>query len=165
MPGTLCEHCTALCCRYIALPIDTPRTSADFNDMRWFLLHEGVSVFVEDGDWYISILTTCRHLQAGHRCGIYEERPRICRSYSTENCDYHSGDYGWQHHFTCPEHLDEYRRVHWRREQRHGRGQRSRGRHRGARLKAHPRRPKPTNYAAQTRDIRGIPLPVIGAAS
>jgi uncharacterized protein len=112
MPGILCEHCTAACCRYIALPIETPTERADFDDVRWYLLHENISVFVEKGDWYISIVTSCRHVQADGRCGIYARRPRICRKYTTENCDYHSGDYGWEAHFTCPEHLDEYLRAH-----------------------------------------------------
>jgi Fe-S-cluster containining protein len=105
-----CEHCTALCCRYIALPIDTPKEPRDFDDIRWYLLHENISVFVEDGDWYICIQTRCRHLQADHRCQIYATRPRICRRYDFTNCDYHSGDYNWEHHFTCVEHLEEYLR-------------------------------------------------------
>lgn len=112
MGGILCEHCTALCCRYIALPIDAPETRKDFDDIRWYLLHEGVHVFVEDGDWYITMQTNCRHLQPDYRCGIYQTRPQICRDYTTENCDYHSGDYGWEQHFSAPDHLDEYLRLH-----------------------------------------------------
>ena len=108
MSGNLCEQCVGACCRYIALPIEEPTTASEFNDIRWYLIHENVSVFVEDGDWYISFHTTCRHLLADHRCGIYETRPKICRKYTTDNCDYHSGDYGWEEHFTTPEHLEEY---------------------------------------------------------
>lgn len=110
MPGILCEHCTAACCRYVALPIETPTTRADYDDIRWYLLHERISIFVEDGDWYINFVADCRHLQPDQHCNIYNTRPRICRQYTTENCDYHSGDYGWEQHFTCPEHLDEYLR-------------------------------------------------------
>jgi len=105
-----CEHCTALCCRYIALPIDTPEDLRDFDDIRWYLLHENISVFVEDGDWYICIRTRCRHLREDHRCQAYSTRPRICRRYDLINCDYHSGDYNWEHHFTCAEHLEQYLR-------------------------------------------------------
>ncbi|MBK9120332.1 MAG: YkgJ family cysteine cluster protein [Phycisphaerales bacterium] len=112
MPGILCEHCTAACCNYIALPIDEPETHAEFEDLRWFLIHEHVSVFVEDGSWFIAFQTRCRHLRDDHLCGIYDTRPQICRDYSTENCDYHSGDYGWEQHFTAPEHLDSYIRTH-----------------------------------------------------
>jgi Fe-S-cluster containining protein len=112
MPGILCEHCTAACCRYIALPLDVPETPADFEDIRWFLMHQQVSVFVEDGDWYIAFQTPCRHLQPDQRCGVYHTRPAICRKYTTDDCDYHSGDYNWEQHFTAPEHLDAYRREH-----------------------------------------------------
>jgi uncharacterized protein len=108
MPGILCEHCTAVCCHYVALPLDTPETPSDFEDIRWYLLHEGISVFVEDGDWYICFAARCREVQPDSRCGIYGTRPRVCRAYSEDECDYHSGDYGWDHHFTCPEHLAEY---------------------------------------------------------
>jgi Fe-S-cluster containining protein len=121
MPGILCEHCTALCCNYIALPLDTPETRDDLDDIRWFLMHERVSVFVEDGDWYIAFHTRCRHLLADQRCAVYDTRPKVCRTYSTDDCDYHSGDYHWQQHFTAPEHLDEYVRAHPSRRDKRGR--------------------------------------------
>jgi len=108
MSGNVCEHCTGLCCEYIALPLETPETAGDFDDVRWYLLHKNVFVFVEDDDWYIGFRTPCGHLAAGGRCGIYRTRPRICRQYAADQCDYHSGDYNWQQHFTSPEHLDEY---------------------------------------------------------
>ncbi|MBK8913205.1 MAG: YkgJ family cysteine cluster protein [Phycisphaerales bacterium] len=155
MPGILCEHCTAACCRYIALPLDEPQTASDFDDIRWYLLHEGIQVFVEDGDWYILISTTCRHLRSDHLCGIYETRPRICREYSTENCDYHSGDYGWQQHFATPEHLDEYLAKNPPRARRRGRGTR------GRRKNLHRRRIEAPRYADAAADIRGIPLPLL----
>lgn len=169
MPAVLCEHCTAVCCRYIALPIETPTERSDFDDIRWYLLHEGVQVFVEDGDWYIYVATQCRHLQGDYRCGIYERRPNICRKYTTDNCDYHSGDYGWEHHFTCPEHLDEYVRLHFRPKSR----RKSTGRRSGARRRPRLRatlRPRPltlaqreNGYAASSVDVRGIALPILGA--
>jgi len=166
MPGVLCEHCTGLCCRYIALPIDTPEDRGDFDDIRWYLLHENVAVFVEDGQWYVSFAADCRHLLPDFRCAIYRSRPRICREYTTDNCDYHSGDYGWELYFTCPEHLDEYVRA----RQREGRGRRKRNSRpvgRGARRRPRARsRPRLTNgsgstYAKMTTDRRGTPLPVL----
>lgn len=108
MSANLCEQCTAVCCRYIALPIETPKTAADFDDVRWYLIHENVAVFVEDGEWYVLFHTPCRHIQPDHHCAIYLTRPRICRNYSHASCDYHSGDYGWEHHFTGPEQLDQF---------------------------------------------------------
>ena len=88
-PGkSLCEYCTAKCCRYFALPIDTPETLEDFEYIRWYLLHDQASMFTEDEDWYLLVHTTCEYLQPDNRCGIYETRPQICRDYSTDDCEY-----------------------------------------------------------------------------
>lgn len=105
MGCTLCEHCTALCCEYIALPLDIPETKRDFDDIRWYLMHEGISVFVEEGDWYIQIRARCRNLREDFRCGIYETRPSICREYKAEDCDYVGGDYKYEHLFSEPEQI------------------------------------------------------------
>lgn len=159
MPGILCEHCTAMCCRYIALPIETPEERADFDDVRWYLLHENVSVFVEKGEWYIHFATDCRHLLPDHRCGIYETRPRICRKYDTINCDYHSGEYGWDHHFMSPDHLDEYVTQRFSNEKSRGSRKKStNGKSRTSRKIVPSVRVKTKPAVA---DLRGIPLPVL----
>jgi len=108
MGSILCEHCTAACCRYLALPLDTPRTARDYDDIRWYVMHEGVSVFVEDGDWYVQFQTRCRHLRADNRCGIYETRPEICAEYEPGECDYREGDYDYDHLFTHPSQIEAY---------------------------------------------------------
>lgn len=104
----LCARCTALCCRYFALQIDTPKAPSDFDDIRWYLLHENVHVFIEDGLWYLAIQTRCQNLQQDNRCGQYEDRPRICREYSTENCDFHIGAYEFEQYFTQAHELEAY---------------------------------------------------------
>jgi uncharacterized protein len=84
----LCEFCTGKCCRYLALPIEEPTTWEDFDDLRWYLAHGNISVFVDGGTWYLTVFSTCNHLLPDNRCGIYEDRPRICRDYSTDDCEY-----------------------------------------------------------------------------
>ncbi len=108
MSACLCDQCAALCCRYFALPIDNPDCKRDYDNIRWYLLHQNVVIFVESKQWYIGVLNRCRQLQSDNRCGIYETRPAICRSYTTENCDYHAGDYGYDQLFTSAEALWEY---------------------------------------------------------
>lgn len=108
MPDSLCQKCAGLCCRYIALPIDTPETPDEFEDVRWYLAHEGISVFVEKGEWYIHMATRCKFLNKNNLCDIYQNRPKICRGYRDHNCDFHSGDYGYELHFTSMEELEEY---------------------------------------------------------
>lgn len=107
-PGeVLCSYCNAKCCRYFALPIDTPDSWKQFDFMRWFLLHEKASVFVENGDWYLLVHTPCKHLREDQRCGIYETRPQICRDYTTEKCEY---DDLWVYdmYFELPEQVEQY---------------------------------------------------------
>lgn len=107
-PGeVLCEHCTAKCCRYFALPIDTPTEKQDFDYIRWYLLHEKASIFVDDETWYLLVHTPCRHLQQNHLCGIYETRPQICRDYTTANCEYED-DWTYEQYFETPEQMEEY---------------------------------------------------------
>ena len=103
----LCEYCTAKCCRYFAMPIETPDELADFEYLRWFLLHERATVFKEDEDWYLLVHTVCRHLQDDNRCGIYETRPQICRDYSTKDCEYED-DWTYDFYLERAEQVAEY---------------------------------------------------------
>ena len=105
---SLCPKCAGLCCRYVALPIETPKTRADFDDIRWYLAHEGFSIFVDEGDWYVNVAARCKYLTDENMCRIYLNRPRICRTYKDDNCDYHGGDYGYDLHFSSTEELEEY---------------------------------------------------------
>ncbi|MDD5134209.1 MAG: YkgJ family cysteine cluster protein [Phycisphaerae bacterium] len=108
----LCHACKGLCCRYMALPIETPKDRGDFDDIRWYLAHKDVSVFVEDGDWYINIKNKCRHIsEKDHRCRIYEKRPRICRGYKTVDCEFTSDEYDYSLHFTNDKQMEEYMKV------------------------------------------------------
>ena len=105
---SLCSKCTGLCCRYVSIPIETPKTRGDFDDVRWYLAHEGFNVFVDEGDWYVNIAARCKYLTVDNLCGTYETRPRICRGYKDDNCDYHGGDYGYDLYFSSTEDLAEY---------------------------------------------------------
>lgn len=108
MAGCLCDKCAALCCRYIALPIDNPDCAKDFDNIRWYLIHQNMVVFIEKKQWYLGVLNRCKHLQDDNRCGIYETRPNICRKYTTDNCDYHGGEYDYEKLFTSAEDLQDY---------------------------------------------------------
>ena len=103
----LCDYCTAKCCRYFALPIDTPSSTKDFEFIRWYLLHDRATVFTEDDDWYLLVHTQCQHLRPDNRCGIYETRPQICRDYSTKNCEYED-EWTYERYLETPEQVHEY---------------------------------------------------------
>jgi Fe-S-cluster containining protein len=107
-PGeVLCDYCTAKCCRYFALVIETPTTRQDFDFIRWYLLHERATIFTEDDRWYLLMHTQCAQLRPDNRCGIYEDRPTICREYSTDHCEYED-NYLYDRYFETPEQIAEY---------------------------------------------------------
>ena len=81
----LCEGC-AKCCVHVNHEIDPPRNDEDCDYIIWFLLHENITVWVDDEHvWYIEFKTPCKALQ-DELCSIYERRPQVCREYSQVNC-------------------------------------------------------------------------------
>ncbi len=107
-----CSKCAGLCCRYVALPIDEPKTRGDFDDIRWYLTHRGVMVFVEKKSWYISVDNTCRHLsRKDYKCKIYEKRPRICRGYKNVDCELSKEAYDYDLYFTNDRQMEEYMKI------------------------------------------------------
>jgi Fe-S-cluster containining protein len=107
-PGeVLCAYCTGKCCRYFALPIETPTSWEDFDHIRWYMMHGDVSIFVEDETWYLMVHADCQHLLPDHRCGAYETRPQICRKYTTDDCEY-DDDACYEKLFESPEQIWEY---------------------------------------------------------
>jgi len=107
-----CNKCKGLCCRYFALPIETPTDREDYDDIRWYLCHKDITVFVEDGDWYINIKNKCNHLsEKDYKCRIYKSRPKICRSYTIKNCDLIEGEYDYDLHFINDRQMEEYIKI------------------------------------------------------
>lgn len=107
-PGEcLCDHCTGKCCRYFSLPIDNPTTWDDYDTIRWYLAHGQTLVYVHQDQWYLLIMTRCRYLRSDHRCSIYLNRPKICREYTTDECEY-DDDWSFSKVFETPEQIWEY---------------------------------------------------------
>jgi Fe-S-cluster containining protein len=83
-----CARCAkSKCCRQISIQVDTPTAREDFQNLLWFVAHRGVAIFADEGDWFVSIETSCGFLEENGLCGIYEFRPPICSDYSAEECD------------------------------------------------------------------------------
>ncbi|MDR3234184.1 MAG: YkgJ family cysteine cluster protein [Planctomycetaceae bacterium] len=103
-----CHYCPGKCCRYFALPIDTPDDRKQFDFIRWFLLHEDATVFVDGDTWYLLVHNKCQFLDGStNLCQTYETRPNICREYSSEKCEYEDY-YVYDMYFELPEQVEEY---------------------------------------------------------
>jgi len=86
-----CESCDAKCCKYVVLDIDTPETKEDFENVRWYVAHKDVEVYVDfEGVWNVRFITMCEHLNNSDRCDIYDNRPEVCREFSYETCSVNS---------------------------------------------------------------------------
>lgn len=86
-----CDGCEGQCCCYVAIEIDTPETLKDFEDIKWYVSHEHVLVYIEeDGTWNIQFDTPCKYLDKENKCTNYEKRPKICREYEHDECPFHN---------------------------------------------------------------------------
>ena len=82
-----CIECGARCCKYLALEIDEPDCSEEYEKIRWYLAHENTWVFTDDGAWYLMTLNRCSFLGEDNLCTIYDRRPQICRDHDHSNCE------------------------------------------------------------------------------
>ena len=84
-----CCFCTnSKCCTYITEELATPRSMHDFDHMLWQLSHKDVTAYKDEDGWFLLINNACTHLLADCRCGIYDDRPIICREYTNDFCEF-----------------------------------------------------------------------------
>ncbi len=106
-----CKDCDAKCCKYFTVPLDAPEDEEDFDAFYWYILHEGVSIFIDDeGDWFINIENRCGALDKNNRCRVYSRRPQICRDHTLEVCEKSEEPYDFREHFFTAKQLQSYAR-------------------------------------------------------
>jgi Fe-S-cluster containining protein len=114
---SICNNCTGKCCRYFTVPLRTPRTAFDFDELRWFLAHGQTLIFTETEEkngrnrtkWNLVVWTQCQYLLPDNGCMIYDTRPQVCRDYSTEGCEYDT-PWSFEQSFDSPDAIEAYGR-------------------------------------------------------
>lgn len=86
----LCKDC-AKCCKYVAIVINPPKTEKDKDRIIWYLLHNTELLIEQNGTWKIRLPQICTALDEKGLCKIYNDRPLLCREYSTDNCEKYPG--------------------------------------------------------------------------
>ena len=88
--GDPCGGCEAYCCTTLLFPHDVPATAANLDYLAFCLGFPGIEIAISDSGWQLLVKTRCRHLTAGHGCGVYgqPERPLICAYYDAVHCHY-----------------------------------------------------------------------------
>jgi len=89
----VCIDCPAWCCHTLLIPIDRPRTKADFDYYRWHLHYDTVRLAIRSHRWYEVVEGRCIYLDERNLCSIYERRPEICRRHSPSDCERHGSWY------------------------------------------------------------------------
>lgn len=83
-----CSKCKkSICCNSINQKLPTPKSKEDFDHLLWQISHKGVNVFKDADGWFLLIETNCSHLLDGGVCGIYDNRPWVCREYTNDFCE------------------------------------------------------------------------------
>lgn len=104
-----CKDCNGMCCKHVAVELDKPTCKDDFEHLKWYVAHEGVSVWMNDEEeWFVEFTTKCKHLGYGNECKAYDRRPQICRDYDSENCVGPLNDHEAELTFTCMSDVEKY---------------------------------------------------------
>ena len=86
-PLVECTDC-GRCCTYVGVGINPPTSPRYATDVLWYLYHHGVYVYVDgEGEWSVHFEARCRHLGPDLRCGVYVDRPHICRTFDNRTCE------------------------------------------------------------------------------
>lgn len=105
-----CKDCTAECCKHIAVPIDPPETWEDYQRIKSYIVHEGVSCYLDvEDDWVVEFLTKCGQLN-GNKCMAWgtKEYPSICGEYEMDTCVMNEEGEYWKILFKKPEDVDAH---------------------------------------------------------
>jgi Fe-S-cluster containining protein len=106
-----CGKCRGRCCKYYTIIIDEPEDADDYDEVRWFLAHEGCYVYIDEGQWHVNVVAGCRFLGDEGRCKIYEHRPDVCREFGhEEECEF-TGELDFEHTFKDLRELEEYAKT------------------------------------------------------
>ena len=111
-----CSRCKdTICCTYITEPLDTPRSKSDFQHLLWQVSHTNVEIYKDDSGWYLLITGRCEHIQENGACGIYQDRPAICREYDNDWCEFDEpAEKGFTHYFRNYQELLRYCRKRYK---------------------------------------------------
>jgi Fe-S-cluster containining protein len=103
-----CKNC-GTCCNHIALEIDDPEDKEDIENLKWYLCHEDVWVFIDDDGWNLQFNTPCKYRDEDEsKCTNYEKRPDICKEYSSVDCECNGLGQSFNELFTSVQELEDY---------------------------------------------------------
>lgn len=105
---TICTRlCGGRCCRYITVAVPAPRSEDDWDEVRWWLAHQGTLVSQDEDGWMLHVRTPCRNLRPDNACGVYPNHMLACQSYDPTDCEF-TGDVPFDLLLQCEDDLASY---------------------------------------------------------
>jgi Fe-S-cluster containining protein len=108
-----CQKCDGRCCKYVIVNLDDPEDNDDWEELKWFLCHENIFVFIDhEDDWCVEFRTPCKFQDPKtNMCTIYDDRTAMCHQHDPENCEVHgAGEHYWKKAFYTKEDIEKYRK-------------------------------------------------------
>jgi len=91
------------------------RAMADFDHLLWQVSHANVEAYQDEDGWFLLIRGNCEHLGPDGGCGIYPQRPQVCRDYTNDWCEFDApAEAGFKHYFADHASLLAYCRKRFR---------------------------------------------------
>jgi Fe-S-cluster containining protein len=115
-----CRLCDAHCCKHVAVHIPTPASKKDYDNIRWYLLHENIWISIDlQNEWLLEFRSPCTRITKDYKCNDYENRPMICQIYPDENelCERQSEEKSYKFLFTNIEEFESYlitKKIDWK---------------------------------------------------
>ncbi len=89
---TVCTRlCGGRCCRYVTVGIPAPRSVDDWDEVRWWLAHQGTMVTRDEDGWMLHVRTPCSNLGPENACRVYPDHMLACQGYDASDCEF-TGD-------------------------------------------------------------------------
>jgi len=117
-----CSGCPSICCKYVCVEIDKPEDKEDFHNIRWYLMHENVQLWIDhEGAWMLEFKTPCKNLDKEDFCRIHKgypknkgkspekyKEPKVCKDMSSKECEFCNLDPAHKHMFTDHKQFEKY---------------------------------------------------------
>ncbi len=89
---------------------------AAFDTLLWQVSHRHIQFYKDSDGWFMLVVEAgCEHITQTGQCGIYAVRPKVCRGYSNDECEFDgSAEEGFDVFFDSYQSLDDYCRQRYK---------------------------------------------------
>ena len=108
-----CIECEGDCCKYVTVKRLYPKRDIDFEELKWFLCHKNVIVYIDyDNVLCVEFRTLCNFQDPKtNRCMIYKKRPKVCAKHNPKRCEVNVHGTYYRIMFRTVEDIDAFKKA------------------------------------------------------